>query len=125
MRNAILALVIFAASGTACAQWVMVTEGESGNKLYVDPNTIKKRGDLRRYWQLYDLAKADKNGNLSYRSVIETDCKEERMRVLEEDIFRGPMASGEISGSSWSPTEWRYIAPGTTGVVITKFVCSQ
>jgi hypothetical protein len=125
MKKAILALALAAVSGGACAQWVRVSEGESGTVLYVDPSTIRKNGNLRRYWELHDLAKADKIGNLSYRAVTEADCKEERSRGLQEDKFRGPMASGEISGSIRSPGEWSYVAPGTTGWKVLLFVCSR
>jgi hypothetical protein len=124
-EKATLVLVLAALSSGACAQWVRVSQGESGVAIYVEPSTIRKNGDLRRYWELHDLAKADKIGNLSYRAVIEADCKEERRRGLQEDKFRGPMASGEISGSIGSPGEWGYVAPGSTGWTVLLFVCSR
>ncbi len=125
MKKAILTLVLAAVSGGAWAQqWVRVSVGESGTVLYVDPSTIRKDGNLRRFWSLYDFLKPDKHGDLSSRGVEEIDCKEERRRDLQEDWFRGPMGSGERSGGSNRPTEWRYVAPGSTGAAIMKFVCS-
>ncbi len=126
MKKAILALVLVAVSSGAWAQqWVEVSANESGTVFYVDPTTIKKNGNLRRYWTVHNLAKADKDGDLSYRSLAEVDCKEERIRDLQADYFRAPMASGQRSGGLSSPNEWRYVAPGTSGESVMKFVCSQ
>ncbi len=125
MKQLFLALVMVAVSGGAWAQWVEVSANERGTVFYVDPTTIKQNGNLRRYWMLTNLAKADKDGDLSYRALAEVDCKEERTRRLQEDYFRAPMASGQGSGGLSSPTEWRYVAPGTSGESLMKFVCSQ
>ncbi len=102
-----------------------VSENDVGTVIYVDPSTIRKNGNLRRYWVLHNYAKADKDGDLSVRGVVKTDCKEERRRDLQEDWFRGPMASGQRSGGSNRPSEWEYVAPGTSGESVMKFVCSQ
>lgn len=125
MKQLFLALVMVAVSGGAWAQWVKVSETDSGTVIYVDPSTIRKNGNLRRYWGLHDLARADKDGDLSLRGLVEVDCKEERRRSLQEDWFRGPMGSGERSGGSNRLGEWTYVAPGTSGETVMKFVCSR
>ncbi len=127
MEKAILMVVLTAVSGGAWAQqWVSVSLGaESGFVHYVDPSTIRKTGHLRRYWTLTDLAQPDKAGNRSYRGFLEVDCREARHRSLQEDYFRGQMATGERSGGVNSSGEWSYVAPGTAGELEMKFVCSR
>lgn len=126
MKKAILMVVLTAVSGGAWAQqWVRVGESNAGNVSYIDPSTIRKDGHLRRYRLHTDLAKPDKDGDRSFRGFMEVDCKEARDRVLQEDFFRGQMASGGRSGGRNSPTEWSDVAPGTSGETHMKFVCSR
>jgi hypothetical protein len=127
MKKAILMVVLAAVGGGAWAQqWVPVSVGAThGFVHYVDPSTIRKTGHLRRYWTLIDLAQPDKAGNRSYRSFWEMDCNEARTRALQEDYFRGQMATGGRSDGVNSPTEWSYVAPGTVQDAQMKFVCSR
>lgn len=126
MRETILSLLLAAVSGTAWAQqWVRVSTDTNDNVFYVDTSTIKKSGHVRRFWELVDLPKPDKDGDLSYRTLKEVDCKEERDRILQGDAFRGQMGDGAISGSANRPGEWEYAAPGTPAESIMKFVCSR
>jgi hypothetical protein len=125
MKKVILALVLAALGGGVWAQWVPLSKGDSGAVFYVDRITVRTDGNLRRFWMLIDLEKATGSGDLSYLSFNELDCKEARNRSLEGASFRGQMASGEVSGRSDRPSEWRYVAPGTSTATIMEFVCGR
>ena len=62
---------------------------------------------------------------MSRRILVEYDCKEERYRVLSISGHSGPMAGGETLGSDSSRGNWNYIAPGTIGETVLKFVCAK
>lgn len=125
MKMAILAVVLAAVSGWAWAQqWVRVSRNALGVS-YIDPGTIRINGDRRRYWHLVDLEKPDRDGGLSYRFIVEIDCKEERSRPLQGATFRGRMLDGGILVSHHGPFDWSYVAPGTPDAAAMRFVCSH
>lgn len=52
---------------------------------YVDPNTIRRKGDVVKMWYLFDYntARSDLRGSyLSQKAQVQFDCAEERIRVL-------------------------------------------
>jgi hypothetical protein len=34
--------------------WVLIDENHRGMKTYVDPETIRRKGDLAKIWQMFD-----------------------------------------------------------------------
>lgn len=120
-------LVIFAlalASSFGWANWALVSENDNGTA-YVDTASVSKDGCLRRFWELLNLKVPDKDGDWSYRLLMETDCKERRYRYLQGSYYGRPMCLGEMTGSFNKPTEWSHSAPETTCEAVVRFVCSE
>ena len=123
MKTLLLALLLV--TGSAWADWVQVAERED-MVLYIDPETIRKDGDLRRVWQIQNYKQRDKNGEMSSRVRIEYDCKQERYRMLSLNTRSGPMASGtSLFQSSSEDIQWRDIPPGNLVEIVLKIVCAK
>lgn len=127
MRKTILMLLLAAISSGAMAEWVWVWISTDGEKWYIDPQTIKKDGNLRRGWVLINEPAADKDfGSLSNRALVAFDCKGERSSVLQISYHSEPMARGRLIDSfTFKDDDWHYNAPGTAGEAILKIVCSK
>lgn len=121
MATAILAAV----PAWAESQWVLVGEGDTSGKWYIDLNTLRTTGPMRRVWVLNDMPKPDKDGDRSSRSFYEVDCQEQRLRSLQASFYKGKMGSGSPSGSSTIPGSWSYAAPDTIGNSVVEVVCGR
>ena len=111
-------------AGSAWAEWV-IYETTDTNTFYYDPTTIRKDGNMRRVWVLYDLRERYKEAEMSYRTQYEFDCKQERVRFLAASAHSEPMAGGKTLYSSGEENNWRAIAPGTIAETILKIVCAK
>jgi hypothetical protein len=119
-------VALLLASGAAWPAWVQMSSEGAGSVMYADPDSIKIDGQLRKVTELHDLKVPDRtSGNRSTKVVEEYDCKEGRIRVLQEEYFSGQMGAGERLGGNTEPTDWFPIAPGTRGATLLKFVCSR
>ena len=122
MKTLLLALLLV--TGSAWAEWVMVARHDTFDK-YIDPETIRKDGNLRRVWEIDDLKQRGKSGELSFRFRTEYDCKQERLRMLSLNARSGPMAGGESIHQSSSEDIWRDIPPRSIGEMVLKIVCAK
>ena len=114
-------------AGSAWAEWVLVTKSEErGVFFYIDPASIRKEGNLRKFWQLADFKELNKSIDKSFRSKFELDCKEEIFRVSSITTFSESMLKGNITNSfNYPNSEWESIAPGTMDADTMKYVCSK
>lgn len=112
-------------SAASSSNWELVSTSSSGSKRYIDPSTIRRDGNLRRFWVLVDYPPPQSDGTLSQRVYEELDCREERRRGINITSFRGSMASGDIVGSGQGEGGWQQIAPGTQGAAIMRYVCAR
>ena len=99
LRPYLLTLVMLFTS-FAWADWVMLAKGTNGTQLYVDLQTVKKDGNFRKFWQLTNLTSRGVAGEMSRKSRVEIDCKEERVRALVVTEYSKPMADGVPLGES-------------------------
>lgn len=113
-------------AGSAWAEWVL-TLRNGDSIIYIDPETIRKDGNLRRVWTLIDYAQKSTNGRASTRLRVEYDCKEERHRVLSLSTHSEAMAGGDqlVSHTYAEPIKWDDIPPQTGFVTILKIVCAK
>ena len=86
--RAVIVLMLLIAATPAWAEWVKVTEADTGT-LYIDTATIRTIGDMRRIWELRDLKQRNSDGTMSQRVLEEYDCKEERRRLLAMSTHSG------------------------------------
>ncbi|MGQ0666061.1 MAG: surface-adhesin E family protein [Nitrospiraceae bacterium] len=109
-----------------CAAWVLV-DGNENAKVYVDPETIQRKGALVTLWVLDDLQTVHTRGAeryLSSRAQEEHDCREQRFRVRTVANFSGNMGSGKEVYASSAESQWASIPPGTLAQSVWKFACS-
>jgi hypothetical protein len=124
MRRALylLPMVIMA---PAWAHLELVTKGD-GAAFYIDHHTIRRTGNLARVWEVQDLQKADVDGELSRRTLVEYDCKVARSRSISMFTHAGAMGTGQTLWVGENPSkEWHRIPPGTPAADIRKIVCAH
>ena len=82
--------------------------------VYVDPDTIHRKGNLVTMWQLTDFKTMQGGRSPSRFSSTKIqkqfDCAEERLRLLALTDFWGNMGTGEsadayVDGSHWVPVK--------------------
>ena len=111
-------------AGSAWAEWVFVGESETSTFFY-DPATIRKEGNMRRVWELQDLRKRGKSGEMSLRMRMEYDCMNERSRFLGISGHSEPMALGGVLATAGEDKNWDAIAPNTAADQLLKIVCAK
>ena len=122
MKKLFLIGLMMLASST-WAEWVFYSETDRST-FYYDPATIRKDGHIRRVWELNDLRKRHKDGEMSRRYRAEYDCKQERMRYLGLSEHSEPMAAGKLLNTFGEDKDWREVPPGTVLETILKIVCA-
>lgn len=110
------------------AEWVLIVETPSGMTEYVDPDTIRRKGDMVKMWVLFDYKTAQTSAGDSYfssKSQMEIDCPEERFRILAFTWFSGNMGNGKVIYSNSDESKWRPVAPGSVAKDLSSVVCSR
>ena len=111
-------------TGSAWAEWVKVSKGDMAT--YIDQDTIRQDGNLRKVWELRDFKQRDKDGSMSVRTRSEYDCKGERYRFLSASEHSEPMAGGvTLRRSQYNDDEWQHVPPGSVGDIVMKIVCAK
>lgn len=125
----LLVLPLLLSSGPAYAEWVRLNENEEGTTVYVDPDTIRRKGDRVKMWELYDYKTALNTASgpsSSNRQQSEYDCPEERTRTLAAQTYSGNMLSGKfLKNYTFDEDQWQPIPPGTLGQALWQFACSK
>ena len=115
-------------SGPAYAEWVAISGDDDGTTAYVDPATIRTKGDLVKMWTLYDSKTVETFPGGSFFSIKrqkEYDCAEERTRTLAEIHFSGNMGSGKVLSSNADERKWVPVAPGSVGEALWQYACKK
>lgn len=124
-----LFITILVLSGAqAYAEWVEVGTSNNGATVYVDPDTIRRKGDLVKMWILYDFKATQTVLNKSYlssRSQDEYDCTEDRHRALAATSFSGNMGSGNVRSSYSIKGKWEPVPPGGIIQALRKVACDK
>ena len=124
IKRLLTTLALFAAL-PAWAAWTLHRENDAEND-YIDWATLRVVGNLRRVWVLIDLKGPQSDSMHSFLIFEEFDCKEDRGRPLQEDLFTGQMAGGEfVPGERPKPRGWKYIPPGSLIESWLRVVCSR
>lgn len=120
----LLALLMLIAS-PAWADWEYVNKDIDGNIFYLDFETLRKDGNLRRIWQMVELADGDKSKWVSTRQRNEYDCKNETRKILSFASFSQKNLKGERLFEHTTPTSASDIAPQSIDWGVLKLVCSK
>ena len=130
MTRLLLILLLFLSSGPVYAEWVAVGSSESagGYTGYIDPDTIRRKGDLVKVWELYDFKTAQTVVGVSFLSrqwQRQYDCVEERGRGLATTEFSGNMGNGNVVWTDSDEGKWSPVAPESIGKALWKFACGK
>jgi hypothetical protein len=61
-----LTILLLLSSGPVYAEWVSIGDTDSGMMVYVDPDTIRRKGDLVKMWLLLDYKTNHGGGRLVF-----------------------------------------------------------
>jgi hypothetical protein len=126
MRKFLLGLVLSLVATVASAEWVLLGQSSRGDKIYVDPATKSRNGNIVRMWSLSDYAKPQVSDTKPYssdRGYFQFDCAERTSQLLRLTSFTGPMLTGEMEGSVNNPGKIIFIAPDTVQEALLNFAC--
>jgi len=107
------------------AEWTKIGENVKGNTFYVDFERIRKQGGYVYWWDLNDLLKPDKDGDLSYTIYTQGDCKLFRYKSLSEVYYKQNMGKGTPSTNTQKNPQWEHPPPNSMVESILKEVCSR
>lgn len=121
----LLIIFVMMLTGSAWAEWKYLAQNADFS-VYIDPETIRKDGQLRRIWILHDAIKVDQYGAKSRRLRHEYDCKNERYRFLTYTLHSELLAQGNVILLRTPENDpWTDIAPNTAIEDILKLVCAR
>ena len=129
MKKLFLLILVFT-SAPASAEWLKIKgKADSSPGKFIDVETIRQTGPMntmRRVWEIDHLAEPDSNGALSIKNYVEYDCKDHRVRMLEESSFTEYWAKGQNLASrvhDSKSAKWRAIGKRSVGEIVFRRVC--
>jgi hypothetical protein len=127
MRKLLLGLALCVVATAASAERVLVEISAIGTKLYADPATKKRTGNVVRMWIFYDYSKPlQMVGGKTYYSARYYDqynCAERTNQTFQLAAFAGKMPTGDVVGTHNQPFDKSFVAPGTTAEAMLDFAC--
>jgi len=115
-------------SGPAYPEWVQIIKTEEGVTTYADPDTIRRKGNLVKMWELLDYETIQTVIRISFSSSKEQrefDCSAERVRMLAVTYFSGNMGRGKVVWSDSDEQKWHPVQPESVGQARWKFACGK
>ena len=125
MKPTTLFLALVLATGSAWAEWVKLGTAP-GATYYIDIQTVQIKGQLRSVWELTNFDQRFKDGATSHKHLVEYDCENQKVRLLEFNSFTEQFGAGDLVNSS-QPTASSWLAtPANSprGAKI-KLVCAK
>jgi hypothetical protein len=96
--------------------------------IYVDPDTIRRKGNMVKMWRLSDFKTIQPGAGtpfLSSKSQSECDCVEERSRMLAFTWFFGNMGSGKVVYANSDEGKWEPVEPESIAEAMWKVACAK
>ena len=125
-----LPLLLLFVSTIALAEWVKIDgEAKSLPEKFFDTESIRQTGPMntmRRVLEISNLPRGGSTKHLSIKSYVEYDCKDRRIRVLEENYFSEHWAKGESfagTGRDVQSHDWGEVGKGSVTETIFNRVC--
>ena len=123
-------LLLLLMSATASADWVKINgAADTSPEKFIDTKEIRQTGPMntmRRVWELTHLVRGASDKVLSTKNYMEYDCKDRRVRVLEESSFSEHWAQGEnltVTGPDNKRADWSAIGKGSVSETVFNRVC--
>jgi hypothetical protein len=95
---------------------------------YIDPDTIRRKGNLATVWRLFDHTTIQTVAGklyLSSKAQTEYNCAEKQSRILVVYAHSGQMGSSTLVGYDTDPTKWRPVMPGSVDQAMWKVACGK
>jgi len=125
----LLIMLLVLSSAPAYAKWVVVAIiDETGATVYVDPDTIHRKGDRVTMWELIDYATIQTvtgTSFLSARLQREYDCAGDRHRTLALTKLSGNMGTGKVVLITSDEQKWEPVDPGSIAKRLWKHACGK
>ena len=125
----LLFTIIMLGSGPVYAEWVLTSgDDEVGLKVYVDPESIRRKGNLAKMWQLYDYKTVQTvagDSLLSFQRHNEYNCAEPRSRMLAYTWFSSNMGRGRVVYKTTEEQQWERIISGSIDQTLWKVACNK
>ena len=129
MKRLLLITLLLLNSGPVYAEWVLTSgNDDAGLTVYIDPDTISRKGNLAKVWQLYDYKTVQTvagDSLLSIKRYNEYDCTEERTRMLGYTWFSGNMGSGTVVYSTPDEQQWEPVVQGSINRALWRVACRK
>jgi hypothetical protein len=94
-------------------------------RLYYEPATLAREGDIRRVRELQDLEVPDPDGVRSRVYLNEYDCRNQMHRLGQMQSFSGPGLAGERRFDVKEMGYWRRIPAGSAFARVYRMVCPE
>ena len=129
MNRLFLITLLVLSSGPAYAEWMTVSIiDETGATVYVDPDTIHRKGDRVTMWELIDyetIQIVTGASFLSARLQREYDCAGDLHRTLELAKLSGNMGTGKVIRITSDEQKWEPVDPGSIAKRLWRFACDK
>lgn len=129
MKN-LFPMLLLLMNASALADWEKINGAlETSSEKFIDAEAIRQTGPMntmRRVWEISNLTTVTSDKALSIKNYMEYDCKDRRIRVLEESNFSEHWAQGEsltVTGQELKSGDWSGIRKGSVSETIFNRVC--
>lgn len=121
-----LAIFCFLFSTSAFAEWVPISKSsETGDSFYIDYSTFKRINGYIRVWILTDTIKPNNFGSYSSKELLEIDCIQTRLRVINFISYTSNMGAGRVNNSTSRVSDWDFASPGDINSLIIRKTCTR
>jgi len=134
-----LITLLFLSTVQAYAAWVAVEKDYLSPGLqtvYVDPDTIRREGNLVTLWQLIDFKLMQGNAGIgpfgfgphrffSTKTHKEFDCAEKRLRLLAFTEFSRRMGTGIAANGYVDKDNWLPVKPDSINHALWEVACGK
>jgi surface-adhesin protein E len=128
-----LITLLFLSSAPAYAEWVAVEKDyllPGLQTVYVNPDTIRRDGNLVTMWQLIDFKWMKGNGRGAHRFFStkthkQFDCAEKRLRLLAFTEFSQHMGTGISDAGYIDKDHWLAVEPESINQALWEMACGK
>ena len=128
-----LVTLLFLNSAPACAEWQAVEKDylvPGLQTVCVDPDSIRREGNLVTMWQLIDFTWMQGNPRgptrfFSTKTHKQFDCKEKRLRLLAYTEFSHHMGTGIATNGYVNKDNWLPVEAGSISHALWEVACGK
>ena len=130
MKKILIAIALTLFSTGAMAKWMTVgkAEGAQGFTVYADKSSARKTGDVSTMWAMFDFRSERTSKDfryLSYKQLVEYDCKQGKSRVMEYSLHSKHMGKGGAVYKDRVPGKWTKTVPNSVAGNLFDIACKK